>query len=377
MNSKMGKKKHNKPKYHSLTDLTNTTYEQCLDAVKHKGLEIVYVDPTFQTYELCLAAVKNNSRAIKYMRFPQKSYIVKIYERIVGLDRTDDILETAIKQGYMQWLHRSDIFTDKLWREVSRIANNSTEIIDVLSAPYRRFSIIRRQSRLLRWIDWLLCTCLIMMITILKWCTRTETNILDFAKYICLSKDEDELEEICLSLVEVNGQWLAHMNAYRTKRLHMTAVKQYGFALLHVCHQFQTPEICLAAVKQNGMAVVLVRSATSEIYEAAVQQNGGALRYINNPTFEMCLIAMNNCYPRTQRDLHNYYVPHYFRDRLATNMITDICIAMRPLKLPSYVLLEIIDWVLSQFKNTLWHYDKIKQIIRINEGKLVQNQSYP
>jgi len=43
----------------------------------------------------------------------------------------------------------------------------------------------------------------------------------------------------------------------------------------------QTPEICLAAVKQNGCALKYVIEQTPEICLAAVKQDGCALEYVS------------------------------------------------------------------------------------------------
>ncbi len=44
----------------------------------------------------------------------------------------------------------------------------------------------------------------------------------------------------------------------------------------------QTPEICLAAVQQNGEVLEFVREQTIEICMAAVQQNPNAIKYIRD-----------------------------------------------------------------------------------------------
>jgi len=43
----------------------------------------------------------------------------------------------------------------------------------------------------------------------------------------------------------------------------------------------KTPEICLAAVQQNGLALEFVNDQTPEICMAAVQQNELATKYIH------------------------------------------------------------------------------------------------
>ena len=52
------------------------------------------------------------------------------------------------------------------------------------------------------------------------------------------------------------------------------------------------PEVCLAAVKQDGYALKYVKEQTPEICMAAVQENGWALRYVKEQTPEICMEAV-------------------------------------------------------------------------------------
>ena len=54
----------------------------------------------------------------------------------------------------------------------------------------------------------------------------------------------------------------------------------------------QTPEICLAAVQQNGFALQYVKKQTPELCLMAVQQNGNSLQYVKKQTHEICLAAV-------------------------------------------------------------------------------------
>jgi hypothetical protein len=50
----------------------------------------------------------------------------------------------------------------------------------------------------------------------------------------------------------------------------------------------QTPEMCMAAVEQNGLALQYVKDQTDEICMEAVKQNGRALRNIKELSHEIC-----------------------------------------------------------------------------------------
>ena len=58
--------------------------------------------------------------------------------------------------------------------------------------------------------------------------------------------------------------------------------------------QEQTEEICLAAVKQRGLAIQYVKDQTEAICLEAVNSDPNALQYIKDQTEEVCLQALKN-----------------------------------------------------------------------------------
>jgi hypothetical protein len=91
--------------------------------------------------------------------------------------------------------------------------------------------------------------------------------------------------EMCLAAVQQNGLALEYV-WLKTPEICLAAVQQNGLALEYVSGQ--TPEIRLAAVQQNGLALLYVRVVTPEIIDAAIRQNGLALRYVNMLTPDVC-----------------------------------------------------------------------------------------
>ena len=79
-------------------------------------------------------------------------------------------------------------------------------------------------------------------------------------------------------------------------------MKQCGWALVDVNAENRTPEICLEAVRQHGLALQYVRNQTDEICLAAVRQNGIALGCVICQTFEICMEAVK------QNESAIYYV---------------------------------------------------------------------
>lgn len=54
----------------------------------------------------------------------------------------------------------------------------------------------------------------------------------------------------------------------------------------------QTEDDCLAAVKQNGTAIIYAKHQTDAIKLAAVKQNGNVIQYIKNPDDKLCKAAL-------------------------------------------------------------------------------------
>jgi DNA-binding NarL/FixJ family response regulator len=65
---------------------------------------------------------------------------------------------------------------------------------------------------------------------------------------------------------------------YNTERRVIKGLKNY---------EFQTEEICLAAVKQNGWALYYVKEQTPELCLEAVKEHARALEYVKEQTFEI------------------------------------------------------------------------------------------
>lgn len=60
--------------------------------------------------------------------------------------------------------------------------------------------------------------------------------------------------------------------------------------------ELQTEEMCLAVVKNDGMALRYVISQTDKICLAAVKNNWNALEYVKNQTDEICSYALSESY---------------------------------------------------------------------------------
>ena len=121
--------------------------------------------------------------------------------------------------------------------------------------------------------------------TILHYKDKSVTNNL-----ILLEEIKDlQTPELCMAAVTQNGDALEFVE-HQTPELCMTAVTQTGWSLEFV--KSQTPEICMAAVIQNGNSLQFVKSQTPEICMAAVKKYGLALQFVKSQTPELCMAAV-------------------------------------------------------------------------------------
>ncbi len=104
---------------------------------------------------------------------------------------------------------------------------------------------------------------------------------------------KEQTREICLAAVKKDGIVLEFVKEQNLE-ICLAAVKQDGWSLYYV--KEQTPEICLAAVSQEGVALLHVIEQTLEICLAAVSKNGMALQCVREQTLEICQAAVKNNY---------------------------------------------------------------------------------
>lgn len=106
-----------------------------------------------------------------------------------------------------------------------------------------------------------------------------------------LQEIDNQYEEVCLAAIKKNGLALRYVKE-QTPEICLEAVKQNVRVLQYV--KEQTPEICLTAVKNYGYTLRYVKEQTPEICLAAVKENGNTLVYVKEQTPELCLEAINN-----------------------------------------------------------------------------------
>jgi hypothetical protein len=137
-----------------------------------------------------------------------------------------------------------------------------------------------------------------------------------FNKYV---RNNFKTFELCLAEVKQKGMAIKYVpDKYITEELCLIAVKQNGMAIEYVPDKYITQELCLIAVKQYCMALKYVPDIlkTVEMCVAAVKKNIYVLEYVPAElnTVELCLIAVK------QNGITLQYVP----DDLKT---AELCLA--------------------------------------------------
>ncbi len=103
-----------------------------------------------------------------------------------------------------------------------------------------------------------------------------------------------QTEEIVLTAVRQNGHALQYVPIEsHSEEIYLEAVKQNGYCLEHVVNR--TFNICLEAVKQNGNALQLVPIELQNelICLEAVKQNKNALQYVPTEYYDICYNSIN------------------------------------------------------------------------------------
>jgi hypothetical protein len=103
----------------------------------------------------------------------------------------------------------------------------------------------------------------------------------------CVWKDED----ICLKIVQKNGYMLRFVKN-PTHEMQIAAVSNYRYAIMHIDKNDQTEEICLAAVKLDGSALLHCAYKTEAVCIAAVKNDPRIIKSVSNKTEDICLEAV-------------------------------------------------------------------------------------
>lgn len=112
-----------------------------------------------------------------------------------------------------------------------------------------------------------------------------------------------------LENVRRDGLWVRHLSVKeQTHQICIEAVKQNGMAIQHIIEQ--TPEICLTAVRSNGMALSHIKHKTTDIVVEAIKTTPGAIHY-SVKNLELCLLAIKSQYKINSSDYNISYLSSF------------------------------------------------------------------
>ena len=102
---------------------------------------------------------------------------------------------------------------------------------------------------------------------------------------------EDQSEEMCLEAVKINGLSLYYAKV-KTPAIYAAAIKENPHALNFI--EDQTEDLCRLAIQEDGLSIQFVDKKTPSLCLTAVQQNGSALSHIPKElwTDELCMEAI-------------------------------------------------------------------------------------
>lgn len=101
-----------------------------------------------------------------------------------------------------------------------------------------------------------------------------------------MPKDPEE----CIKLLAKDGLLIRNIEV-QTEDMCIAAVRQNGLALKFIKNRYKTPKICVIAVGQNGLALKHANKQDEKICVTAVKQNPMAMEYVEEKTEEIREIA--------------------------------------------------------------------------------------
>ena len=110
---------------------------------------------------------------------------------------------------------------------------------------------------------------------------------------MAIQRVRDKTRDLCLAAVKQNGVALLYVpkGLREDYDICLAAVKQNGSVLPLVPDKFKQ-ELAMTAVEKDGLALQYVQHQTHDLCMAAINQNAHALRYVKDPTIDLCLAAV-------------------------------------------------------------------------------------
>jgi hypothetical protein len=253
---------------HALKFVRRQTFELCHSAVSVDGLTIQYVNE--QTNELCLTAVKQNPVAFMFIRnaiwLPPEEYINPILGTYIIKKSPFNI--GRIKNQYHELCLLAVALNGMTIREI----RDQVEDVCAVAVNQNGMAITHILNQTPE-----LCHLAIQKTPSAFSCIREPTY------------------EISLEVMRICGSLLyAVRTQFRTPELLMAAIKNDCEALKLIKAPEQTPELCMFCVKRSPMTLRYVHDKTPEICKCALALDGRAIQYIDKPSDELCQLAIKS-----------------------------------------------------------------------------------
>jgi hypothetical protein len=108
-------------------------------------------------------------------------------------------------------------------------------------------------------------------------------------KYKSLVLNQNPSPEVQMAAVKQNSRAIRYIKN-PSPEVQMAAVKQNSRAIQYINNP--SPKVQMAAVQQNGEVIQYIKNPSPEVQMAAVQQNGEAIYHIKNPSPEVQMAAV-------------------------------------------------------------------------------------
>ena len=120
-----------------------------------------------------------------------------------------------------------------------------------------------------------------------------DSQILPHKQQQCLKMNTFEIKQMYPIHKVFNGTIQLGPEMSNSLEHRTAAVNSYGLSLRLIAEKYKTPQLCLDAVQQNGMAIEFVPThlQTFAMWKIALKNDGMALQFLHDPVYELCFHA--------------------------------------------------------------------------------------
>jgi len=249
----------------SLKYIKNQTNEMCVKALEKNVCAYLFIKEI--TPDLLLRIVKNSPDFIYYFTY-------------------NDILTVLKQNGLLLKYVDNTILTDEIY--MTAVSNNGLALEYVkIKTKELCYQAVKRNGTALQFVDKELIDEDICRLAIeyTPNCFKFVPEKLftfDFLEYAINKNCVFDFSKLTPTLIDrvIQNNGLQIRNFSHTPQRCLSAVKNNGLALLYIQDLDRSDELCEQAVKQNGMALKYVENQTLELYLYAIKQNPNAVKFI-------------------------------------------------------------------------------------------------